>query len=930
MYFGLDKGEIIENLKNNKKYDINLKKILPSVKAFIQSNNSTTEEKKQFFLQINTYLKDRLNYLDIQIRILVLDIYDLVLRLKILEIEDTKEIVNIFKYRENNDKYKKVKDYAKQILFCYLENRELLLYLLKEDFLDVNELVNKYSDEKFQKNFIRLVILKIFLNKSLKADDYVPPNSLINAISLSEHGEKISQNLQKSYPDITIEYIKYSLFYQLFHRDLFLDVINTDIDMMFQVFGEEIRKGIIKYPSTVERFIYDRYFEIFNENFENLSREQTIKLLENTPNGIYQLNKIIVGPLGILEADSIRYLPPRLEAPLWSCTDPSCTRIHTVDLISGKQKISKILEFLQIASNLAGKPSEFLNFHTAISTNFSNMINDFYPHDFIQTLLNAFDEMDMREILIRTLDEYSKEIREKIPKDKRLNNIFANNPSQISSKLSKNECLHLILSLSDEKIVRCIEFLIDNQVINIPIYEIRKPWIGYFSEIFNFSIEVSSLGFRVVPLKGRIAPIRLKRLIKFLYENGNKESVKWGLKFYDGDSTQEKIDILVNSDNPKQIIKDFVFSSQTNLMKTFENLRSGNFFEPKNEKDEVLLINKILWKLGFNLRKFPDNMPLFWERLELFYQTVKDLNEEITRHKEKVRSLAVNFFISLEDILTNSLSFCVWFLLSDHYRKTFFKFNFKNAIRFMALKLNEHSLKLKEPIEFDINGKNTLYPLIQGFSILAHICSEIIENEPQYKCSNNELPSYYGKTEIRLCPFVHRIFLLDIKNSQRIELINFLEKITLDLSRVPILKVRNILDHNRPDFPTFEEIESIYQTLERLIFKLEQRGLYPLIYLYKEKTLDQFDRTLISVENYRGDKINFYKPSQYSACGLPSSKEPLIVVPSVNIGKSSEKISFKFEAVSNYSQYWQDFPKRRIQSNTKKNHKNNDYSNNKL
>ena len=327
--------------------------------------------------------------------------------------------------------------------------------------------------------------------------------------------------------------------------------------------------------------------------------------------------------------------------------------------------------------------------------------------------------------------------------------------------------------------------------------------------------------------------MRLKRVIKSLYSEKNElRDLAYKLRFVDRKKLYDKLENYLYTENPKKIVRDLVISSPSNLEKTFKLMRYGKFSTPSTIEEEDRLIDKILWKLGFDISLYPPQHTIFWERLKKFLEISQNYTTDDESNREIIRSAGVNFFVSLEEILNLSLSFMTWALLSDHYSITKFKFNFSEAQNFMASCLNGKSIGSNPPLIFDESGKNTLYPLIQGFTLLAKMCEEFIEHGESRLRSKNELPHFYGKTDMQLFPFIHKEFILDLCEYDHNQIIEFLRKITLELEKGNISKIRNQIDHKRVDFPNKEEIKCAIVSVDSIIREAENLGVIPLIYTY--------------------------------------------------------------------------------------------------
>jgi hypothetical protein len=413
-----------------------------------------------------------------------------------------------------------------------------------------------------------------------------------------------------------------------------------------------------------------------------------------------------------------------------------------------------------------------------------------------------------------------------------------------------------------------------------------------------------------------IALARLKRLIKELYkEEGVLEQLQWKLRHVDGESLYEKLDRYTNTEDPKRIVRDLILASPSHLQRTFKILRYGWFVFPSSPEDEERMIDKILWKLGFGVGLYPPHQTLFWQRLEKFLEATRTYTTSTENDRELIRSAGVNFFVSLEEILDYSLSFMTWALLSDHYGVTKFKCNFDEARQIMTSYLNGRRLGSNDPLEFDAGGKNTLYPLIQGFTVLAELCSEIIEDrDDRQKRTPSELPGYYGKTELMLFPFISKALILDLQKVDCDRIIGLLRKITFTLETSQVHNIRNRIEHRRPDFPSYDEIKNACDIVKTIMADMETAGVCPLIYLYAGTNADQYGRDVVTFKDYREREIKINPQSEYLSCGLPSIHTPQIIVPWLHIGDSLELLRFQYEEISDYRKMWRGYPKRRTQS----------------
>lgn len=486
--------------------------------------------------------------------------------------------------------------------------------------------------------------------------------------------------------------------------------------------------------------------------------------------------------------------------------------------------------------------------------------------------------------------------------------------------------MQLILLESNKKIVNSIEELIDENNIIIPATEIRKSFNKNFLPGFDneasttsFTCQCSKFGIRSIPLNQimldeQFGLKRLRLLLKKLYSTKEEiENLNWKLRHLNinGKRTNkkyEKLDYYISNNDIEEILLTLVFDDVDKLKKSFDILRFGNFFIPDSEKEEELLLNKIIWKLGFRLNTFPNELKIFWDRHQKFREECVKHNEYTEEVKELIRSKSINFFISLEEILQKSLSFMCWVLLSDHYKNTNFSYFYKEAEEIMFKYLNGYNLSEDHKLELDSRGKNTLYPLIEGFKVLALICEELKTNKTEYRKEEVNLPFGY-KHDLCFFPFLHKHLILDLENFQRV--ITELKSLSQRLKNIDVCKIRNCTSHQREDedFPPKKKLERFCYQIKEIIQSMEDLGIYPMVYRLHKKIKETYGRTKVKLINDANNvvELNLLNDNFFE---LPSFKDPLIFVPLLKLRSFDSGLRFSIKEESNYTKMWEDFPKR--------------------
>lgn len=776
--------------------------------------------------------------------------------------------------------------------------------------MKADELEIKYTEQEFIEKFASLFGLKIFLNKCIISPDYDFNNLASSDIVLSESGLILLGKLKTGkFKSLDENVLKLAIFIDFYNSELLVDVEKTDYISFSKSISTDIIKGNFKFPWIYGRTLYDKYFEEFVEQESILDNEKVLKLLSETPQGVFQLGNQIIGPLGILHSSSKRLIPPTTSAKLWHCADPSCTALHSVQLETAETIISKILEEIYTLSKEI-ENSEWYSFYINKCQNKNAYYDDIRVDDIPITLVYSFGEKELKMILKEIIDNKAS-YRELLPNEKR----FKGSSDTIISPLTKAECFQIILLFDSVDILVFTEKLIFEKKIVIPSTEIRSSKIQTPGGFFKIHHECNKLGFRSISPNTQLSFIHLRNLILQLYSEPHmQQQLDWNLRFYDKVTLKEKVEDYINKEEPRHIIRNTVLSGPYQINKTFEIL-NGYFKMPTSLDEEERLIDKVLWKLGFNINIYPTFMSTFEDRMSKFEEIIKESNTYSKSDQERIRSAAVNLFVSLEEILKHTLAFSTWLLLSDHFHKTRFKYNYADATKFMTETLNGFKLNDETVLEFDSNGRNTLYPLIEGFTALFSICDSYLNgNKEQFKRDVLEFPNFIGKTNLLDFPLNHKFLIFDIKTNSYIKVREIGLKLPTEFNKHKVLSMRNSLEHDREDFPLKNDLINACDCISKLVDELKINGLFPNVYLFKSLFKDKHNRVVRTFEDYNGRQISISEIINYKGYPTPSSASPIVIVPAISFPESTEPLKIKYEENSEYLFYWKNYPRKKQKS----------------
>jgi len=433
---------------------------------------------------------------------------------------------------------------------------------------------------------------------------------------------------------------------------------------------------------------------------------------------------------------------------------------------------------------------------------------------------------------------------------------------------------------------------------------------------FSVKWQVSRYGVRAVSEKSVISVGRMKELITNIYPtDDDKKELSWILGRDENMNLAEKLEKYINTENPKEIIKTVILRTPGRLQGAFKYLKYGKYEVPRTASEEEWLVDKILWKLGFNVRLYPIHQKQFWDRYNKLQSSALTYVSYNETDFELIRGAATNFFVSLEEILDLSLTFTAWLLLSDHFIDTKSTFKVDEARHIMASKLTEASTSAcnyKNPITFSETGVNTLFPLIQGFKILAALCNQLLENgSSSWQRATEEFPAFANYTYLQKFPFKHKLLLFDLDANELNSLISNLNEVTYLLDQAKVCDIRNRINHKR-EFPSQNEIETTCNAISKVVNKLEILGICPCQFHLSSANIDQYNRRVNILHDYKGRKVHFNLPSQFKYIHSPSLEEPVIVVSSLHFPASNTKLTFKLSEPSNYTELWSGFPIKRL------------------
>ena len=677
----------------------------------------------------------------------------------------------------------------------------------------------KYGNTPFFDKLKRLASLREFFRLGIKRDGFRAPEEFTSVIPSLE-GNAIMEMLKSLESSLSEPAdISYVLFMLFAHEELFVDIEKTDPAPLVSALDRSIREGLIKFPWIFDHLLYDRAFNLFPDKPDHLSAVQTELLLKETPAGVFQLDTLVSGPGGLWEVEQSRLMKPLRELLLWHCSDATCNAAHTGFLMQSDSKYGAAVSSIRKVLDNKSPESEWLGavYHAMRPQVWTD---DFAPSDLPLLLGNSLSHREVKVVLRALLDNGNKDLRKRLFKLRP--DILKDTTGITLDGLTKAEVMQMLLLSNDASLVAALDRSIARRNICVPPSELRTVVAAprYRSWAMN-SCELSDLGLRVAesgyprPLADPMA--RLKRLILEVYgADDDRVTLSFYLRGVPGSDVPSQLEHYLKGVDPSTAIKRMLFTSPDKLKKAFDLIRAPHFEIPADSAEDEGLIARILWKLAFHKERVESRLAEFYSRLDDFKKTARDANVEKEDGRSLVRSVGVNLFVSLEEILDLTLSFLTWLFLSDPSSDAL-KFNLQKGRTLAASALNGTVEIGGDPLQLDDSGRNTLFPLMVGLTALARRIREVIQDPTSQEKPAVLLAHYATTSTLQLYPYRHYCFACDVPFAELTAALTLISEVASALQSEPVLHVRNRLDHKSENFP-LERFQSSYtlQSKEQL------------------------------------------------------------------------------------------------------------------
>lgn len=769
--------------------------------------------------------------------------------------------------------------------------------------LSRTELAKKYSDPHWRQKLLDILSLVAILRGCIIRSSYRPSDDLNAAITLSEAGIRV-RTLLKTKEKIDTKDANVLTLLGLVHIEPLIDIEKIDLKRLSAAISAEIESGALMFPFVFGRMLYDRAAELFPEERDYLSHEDTLRLLDGIPTGVFQSGRYLLGPYGIRERSFERRMPPTTSVPLQHCADTACAIVHRIQLTTsieaGVNKDRPALN--KILDQISDEPSEWNAFVSDITEEQFNAYSIKGHNTIIYLLGDAFSDTELKRLAIHASSLYGGDLH-RSARDLGLQG----KPEEYVKSMDRAQLLQLLLMLDDRVLTEVLDSAVQESVIIIPADEIRRPRVNsrVRTGAWGLRPQVSRLGTRAVSGENHLPLLRLSALARGLFDGDSADEIEelaWILRGTPGNTARDQLEEFLRVSEPARVVETLVLARRTNATKVCLDL--GVQINQEND----YLRDAILWKLGFPLPRSSDLRDKYWGLHHGLESLAKTASVDLTSTAEGLRSASSGYFVHLERFLFDSLIFATWALLADHYADgdPFIFFESK-AREFTIDELNSSVAVDGDPLA--LSPEPNLSAIVEGYIRLSKLLETLRTSSDSHLREASGYPKFTKKTPLQHFPFKHVYPFLDLLPDSQVKLVEALSKVGSELNDSGIMTARNGLLHAKLRIPTVSEVEEALRKARAALDRLESIGCVRGTFSITSVQVNAWGGATTTLAS-KGRSISFSTPSAYEWIKLPSLNRPTYLMQGAVFAPPNEMLRFLEGFDSDYHDYWSNYPRR--------------------
>ncbi|MEU4762637.1 hypothetical protein AB0H12_05245 [Actinosynnema sp. NPDC023794] len=761
-------------------------------------------------------------------------------------------------------------------------------------------------------SLLRCYYLADFLGSCIVDDKYKPPVTLSASIKLSTKGRTLAN--QAKGEGISLMEGELAAYMTMWAGDeLLIDANETEIDSLRSAISSEIKRSKIRFPWIYGRKLYDAVSSSSFHGSAHPSHEDTLRLLDRLPLGVFQIGPYVAGPYGLVESKQWRIIRPRIVVPSYHCDDIECDRVHSVHLSTADSGVSKAIGKLR--SKVAKLHKVNVEYREAVLEVQSKHIPPFSwfnNSDLPFFLFECLTIDEIRKLLVRLLDAPGGHLRAECLK---LGEVVKD-AGTFAGQLSEGQLLQVILLAGDSEVHETLNRMVWSSDIEVARAEIRYARIvAEAPSGLSGRMQISHLGVRHAP-SVRLAPVRLRKLISECFPENDQMAEKrlgWLLREYEGESPGAKLTSALNLEEPASLVNKLIVRDEKSYRVALLSLGLPIDVFANASDEEIARL--IAWHVGFVSVDNSVELQHLNDRVAALKKLISSIPPAFIDRTDanEIRALSINLFVGLEEILKRALCFIVWAMLRD-YRGNSYVLDYSQARAqdyFQSWILEQQGGLKVERFE-----KWSLGDILEGYGIVAKVLKKLESERVVHLRPESEWPrsARYGANPF-VFPFQHKFPFLDLDAQSRNFITEATQRIASSLSESGVLDVRNGYSHHTDEVPDTGKIGVALDAIDGRVAELVASGLYPSVYVMDSSNEDNTGRRRVTLRSASGAKVVLTRPSAIDLFGFPVLNRPQVIVPRAKVAESGEPLRFLFRVDSAYDVDWEDFPKRPVKSN---------------
>lgn len=755
------------------------------------------------------------------------------------------------------------------------------------------DLLDQHTDQRWRDRFVDIVDLTNLLRDCIIRDNYTVPDAMNAAVALGESGTEMKSRLiRKEQVPVKEAHLMCALALGL--DSLFIDVEHTDIEQLAASISDQILSREIRFPFIYGRALYDAFGDAFEDAKDHLTNEETERLLDAVPPGVFQYGRFVVGPSGIRTTTHRRILRFSKNVPAYHCDDPVCRDLHAVVLSTGhnaginaeRGKLERLLR----GSKVPG--GDWVGLAAEISQIEEAYFGNSWTAPLVTLVGDCLSDSELSVLHAR--------LSESTPL------------TPLGDRAAFLE--DLLVAFEDDTIGSVLDLLVRKGEITVPPGEVRSPvsTAHLRSGVFRLQPQLGANGVRFVSGDPGLPTLRERELFRRIYlagGDGARDELDWQLRGFDGVSLEVRLDDYLRTVAPPEALTRLVLSGRASAISASELAGAGDF----DDADDDVIISRLLWKMGFDDREPEDRHASFWRQHEQLTATVQSWLGTGPGDPDDLKGKASVYFSELEGRLTESLAFAAWSLLFDHTaspRRFTYDPDRDQAVGLELLERfcrSEGASRAGEAAKF--TGRLTIHPLIRGFGLLADVLASIRGKQEDFARAPEDFPSYAKLAELQSFPFPSVLPFLDISDHSKTRIISGLAEVESVLMAADVAKVRNEYSHYRRTSPEVVQMVATLEAVGTAVRSIENLGFGLSLYSPAGAETDRWGRRVVRFEGPRSLAHGVSRPSSLQWADLPGLHRNQYLVRAAAFDDANEVLRFVRGYSSGFSEMWVDYPR---------------------